>query len=118
MATSLVPRVQASATSSWLLPPRNLARYRLTFSSTTIALSMSMPAASESPPSDIRFRLTFAKSSSANVAMIDTGIATLTTSGGRHSATPMSRTRNARTAPKMIDCCRPDTDSVTKSASR
>ena len=67
--TSRVPRTAASRT------PSPSSRHRTMDSSTTIALSTSIPMPRASPPSDMMFTLTPSHRRGANVAMTDSGIA-------------------------------------------
>ena len=91
--TSLVPSVAASRRE------RPSSRWRTTFSSTTTALSTSMPTASAMPPSDMMFSDRSNMYIMTNVPITDTGIARPVMNVARASRRNRYRTRIASRPP-------------------
>ncbi len=70
-------------------------------------MSTSIPAASDSPPSDIRLMFTSKRCMKAKVETMLMGIERLTTKGLRQSRRKKNSTRNASPAPQSSESVRP-----------
>ena len=108
--TSRLPTVAASR----LLLPSS--RWRYTFSSTTIALSTSMPTPSAKPPNEIVFSVNPLKNISANVEITEIGIAIAMISVLEKLRKKNSSTSTASTAPWTIAHCTFSIEARMKSA--
>ncbi len=99
-ATGRATSWTASATMRRLgVPPARCARWRRTFSTTTMEASTTMPTEKARPPSDMRLEVSPTRPMTMKVTRKVSGSETSTTSAVRSSATKRKRTRMTRTPP-------------------